>query len=233
MTGDFETILGFAPLSPNEEIATCALAKTSDKEYSLHPEEERILSAAAVEKRREEFRLGRAAANFALRQLGLAAPPPILQGEGREPVWPHEFIGSITHCSPWAIAAVAPANRVWALGIDLENIERMNVQQVVHHICTDSERHWAEDRGASAEKLTMLFAAKEAIYKAYYPHCQRYFDFKDVSLRWDQDQEIFRGELLIDLSEELPKSRPVSVRCQKQGSWSLSYLVEWREGKMP
>jgi 4'-phosphopantetheinyl transferase EntD len=228
MTGDFESILGFAPLSPNGEIATCALSKINDNEYSLHSEEERILSAAAVEKRREEFRLGRAAAHFALRKLGLAAPPPILQGEGRQPVWPHGFIGSITHCSPWAIAAVASANHIWALGIDLENIERMNVQQVVRHICTESERLWVDER---EERLTMLFAAKEAIYKAYYPHCRRYFDFKDVSLRWDQDERHFHGELLVDLSKEMLKGRPVSVHCQKQGSWSLSYLVEWREGK--
>ena len=226
MTGDFESILGFAPISPNGEIATCALSRINDNEYSLHREEERILSAAAVEKRREEFRLGRAAAHFALRELGLAAPPPILQGEGRQPVWPHGFIGSITHCSPWAIAAVASANHMRALGIDLENTQRMNVEQVVHHICTESEHDWVEDCRSSAERLTMLFAAKEAIYKAYYPLCRRYFDFKDASLRWDQDKNMFRGELLIDLSEELPKGRPVFVHCQKQGTWLLAHLAE-------
>ena len=73
----------------------------------LFPEEEALV-AGAVTKRREEFAAGRNAARAAL--AGLGPPPcPLLRAGRRAPAWPQGIVGSITHCSGFCCAVVAPA----------------------------------------------------------------------------------------------------------------------------
>ena len=45
---------------------------------------------------------------------------PILPGVGGAPIWPVGVRGSMTHCTGYAAAAVAPRPRVFAIGIDAE-----------------------------------------------------------------------------------------------------------------
>jgi 4'-phosphopantetheinyl transferase N-terminal domain len=71
---------------------------------------------------------------------GVEDPPPVLQGLGREPAWPQGIVGSITHCGPWAIAAVASSESIEALGIDLEDYRVVPHEEMADLICRDSEK---------------------------------------------------------------------------------------------
>jgi 4'-phosphopantetheinyl transferase EntD len=66
----------------------------------LFAEEASLLGPGSVEKRWREFAAGRSCARKALAASG-HAPVAVLQGAGREPVWPQGIVGSITHCSTY------------------------------------------------------------------------------------------------------------------------------------
>src|SRR5690242_4153856 len=68
----------------------------------------------AVEARRREFATGRHCARQALAALGVPATP-LLSGGHREPLWPAGVVGSITHCTGYRAAAVAPDERLAAI----------------------------------------------------------------------------------------------------------------------
>ena len=84
----------------------------------LLPEEEKII-AQAVEPRRREYAAVRSCARVCLGRLGYG-PVPILPGVGGAPIWPAGVLGSMTHCTGYAAAAVAPRPRISAVGIDAE-----------------------------------------------------------------------------------------------------------------
>ncbi len=139
--------------------------------------------ANAVPVRRAEFTTVRVCARRALARLGLP-PVPLPPGGNRAPVWPEGIVGSMTHCAGYRAAAVARADRILALGIDAEPHEPLpdGVLDLVaspaeqEHLTAASrdhpDRHW--DR--------ILFSAKESVYKAWYPHAQRWLGFEDVDL---------------------------------------------------
>jgi 4'-phosphopantetheinyl transferase-like protein len=67
-------------------LAVVSLSTDDNLNYHLPPEKARALSSNAVEKRRIEFALGRAAANLALKRLGFSnSPPAVSQGPQSDP----------------------------------------------------------------------------------------------------------------------------------------------------
>jgi 4'-phosphopantetheinyl transferase EntD len=88
---------------------------------------------------------------------------PVLRRTGREPAWPSGIVGSITNCGSWAIAAVAKAESLKSLGIDLEDVEAVPHEEIAELVCSDVEREWVFRGGNSKLKLAMLFSAKEAV----------------------------------------------------------------------
>ncbi|HEY8544700.1 MAG TPA: 4'-phosphopantetheinyl transferase superfamily protein [Acidimicrobiales bacterium] len=156
-------------------------------EAVLLPEEEPVV-AEAVEKRRREFATGRLCARRALGRLGVR-PAAILPGPGGEPVWPAGVVGSITHCAGYRAAAVAWADDVPSLGIDaephhplpagvLDAVASRDEQLLLRRlIVTGPEVHW--DR--------VLFSAKEAVYKAWYPFAGAMLDYREAEVALHRD----------------------------------------------
>jgi 4'-phosphopantetheinyl transferase EntD len=209
----------------DKEFAFVTLAAWDDLEFTLDPAEERLLSSRANEKRKAEFRLGRSAAHLALKQLGISSPPPVLQGPRREPLWPEGVVGSITHCDSFACASVARRQDASAIGLDLENAAAVPLGDLLDWLCHDSELEWVSCQGRRTDRLAMIFSAKEAVFKAFYPLCGRFFDFKDVKLAWMPSQKKFQGELLIDLSVELESGYRFEVGAARAGDFILTHLV--------
>ncbi|MFD7621935.1 4'-phosphopantetheinyl transferase [Streptomyces sp. NPDC059802] len=161
----------------------------------LLPGEEE-LTRGFVAKRRGEFATTRHCARRALGSLGIA-PVPILKGERGAPIWPERTVGSLTHCTGYRAAAVAHRTDVFSIGIDAE--EHAPLPGDVHNsiaLATEQRRerelrrehpeiHW--DR--------LLFSAKEAVYKAWFPLTHRWLGFEeaDIELRLDGS---FTAELL-------------------------------------
>jgi 4'-phosphopantetheinyl transferase EntD len=138
---------------------------------------ELALIADAVPKRRAEFTTARQCARRALSELGLG-PAPILQGSSREPLWPDGIVGSISHCPGYHAAAVARASGLRSIGIDAERDEPLPAA-ILDEIALPAERGQLRARwGPHLDRL--LFSAKEAVYKAWFPVAGCWLGFEDA-----------------------------------------------------
>ncbi|SDF31251.1 4'-phosphopantetheinyl transferase family protein [Limimaricola pyoseonensis] len=119
----------------------------------------------AVPARRAEFAAGRAAARAAMARLGLS-PREVPQGADRAPVWPEGVVGSISHDAGLAVAALrlGPPH----IGIDLEPDHPLP-PALWPEIIGPDERAEAMAQADPGRAARVIFAAKEAAFKAQYP----------------------------------------------------------------
>ena len=137
----------------------------------------------AVDKRQAEYLAGRYSAILALKQLGIKGFN-ISTGQHRSPVWPKDVVGSITHALNKAYAAVSYHSIFSYIGIDYEKIiEIKTAENINQMIINDKERHSLIDSGFDfTTTLTIIFSAKESLFKALYPHVGQYFDFSAAEM---------------------------------------------------
>jgi 4'-phosphopantetheinyl transferase EntD len=163
---------------------------------ALFPAEEALL-ARAVDKRRLEFATGRDCARRALAALGVGAAP-ILQGERGAPRWPPGIVGSITHCDGYRAAAVARATDVLTVGLDAEPAQVLP-DGVLEYVSLPAERARLRELTAAAPAFCwdrLLFSAKEATYKAWFPLAGRWLGFQDADITIDETDGNFEARLL-------------------------------------
>ncbi|MFF8293763.1 4'-phosphopantetheinyl transferase [Streptomyces sp. NPDC016309] len=151
-----------------------------DGTATLYPEE-----AALVERttdlRREEFTTVRACARRALAALGLP-PAPILPGTRNVPRWPEGVVGSMTHCAGYRAAVVARDTDLAMVGIDAEP-DLPLPEGVLESIALPRERAWVRaGAGGRLCRDRLLFSAKEAVYKTWYPLLGTELDFDDADI---------------------------------------------------
>lgn len=181
------------------------------------PEEEPLI-ARSVAKRRNEFVTVRYCARQALGEIGVG-PVPILKGDKGEPCWPDGVVGSLTHCEGFRGAVVGRAGDVRSVGIDAEP-HGVLPKGVLDAVSLPAERlaigalpgdlHW--DR--------ILFCAKEATYKAWFPLTHRWLGFEDAHIAFEVDGSgaagTFTSRILIDPAAE--QGPPLEVL---RGRWSV------------
>lgn len=152
----------------------------------------------AVLIRRFEFAAGRFCAAKALAAAG-APLTTVGIGPSRAPIWPSGFIGSITHVRGH-VAAIAASTAVFAgLGIDCEEIaDEVRAQSIRRLILTaEDEQVLAASQLTEAQGVTLIFSAKESIYKCLNPLVGAYFDFQDAAITdLDLNQGTFSFKLL-------------------------------------
>ncbi|MEU4157522.1 4'-phosphopantetheinyl transferase superfamily protein [Actinoplanes sp. NPDC026670] len=175
-----------------------AEAFTDDPDEPCFPGEEDLV-ARAVDGRRREFVTARRCAREALARLGYA-PVAIRPGPRREPVWPDGVAGSITHCAGYRAAAVARITDVTSLGIDAEPHAPLpprvfpavttpgDREHLAHLAAQDPTVHWGR----------LLFSAKEAVYKAWFPVTRRWLGFEEASLTIDPERGTFAARIHIE-----------------------------------
>lgn len=135
----------------------------------------------AVIKRKAEYLAGRYCAKLALRnhfgenQIICDIP----SGKHREPVWPASVLGSITHTNTYALCAIGDCNSFQGIGIDLEEImETNNANQLAEQVHDQHELKLLTANNFPANFATsLLFSAKESIFKALYNNVSEYFGF--------------------------------------------------------
>jgi 4'-phosphopantetheinyl transferase EntD len=147
----------------------------------LYPAEEQFITRAR-DKRRDEFALGRACARFALRRLGIE-DYPLLPDENRAPQWPAGITGSITHSGGYCAVAVARQAEIRSLGIDSELTDRVT-ENLWRMVCTPRETEWLRAQPADRQVplATLIFSAKEAVYKCQYQITRSWMGFADVEI---------------------------------------------------
>ncbi|WP_217181329.1 4'-phosphopantetheinyl transferase superfamily protein [Streptomyces sp. AC495_CC817] len=145
----------------------------------LFPEEEAALGDA-VDKRRREYTTVRACARRAFTQLGME-PAPVVPGHRGAPRWPDGLVGSMTHCAGYRAAALARASDALALGIDAEPHEPLP-EGVLDVVARPEERSWIAGQGSGTGVWwdRLLFGAKEAVFKVWYPLTGRELDFDEA-----------------------------------------------------
>lgn len=147
------------------DVARC-LGAIESSPPSLWPEEEEAI-VRATEGRCAEFRTGRAFARAALRDLGVTpcAIPRSSGPSGRAPRWPDGCVGSISHSRSACVAVAASAGCYAGLGIDIEQLDRIELA-VARAIGADAELSAVATQVGSEAAPTLVFCAKEAFFKA-------------------------------------------------------------------
>ncbi|GHH24894.1 4'-phosphopantetheinyl transferase superfamily protein [Streptomyces rubradiris] len=175
-SGLTDTLL-LGPL-PATALALCRLDEPHVP-VTLHPEERR-LAGALPPARRPDFIAGRTAAARALGALGIGGP--VLR-DGRRPVFPAGVRGSISHCvGHIGVSLVSVHPRVIATGTDLERTDRLG-PDAARLVCTPHEREWVRRARRPESRLSVVFSAKEAVYKALSALGTPAPVFHDVELR--------------------------------------------------
>ena len=167
------------------------------------PEEESLI-ARAVAKRRNEFTTVRHCARQALAELGLP-PVPILKGAKGEPCWPDGVVGSLTHCTGFRGAVVGLRTDVRSVGIDAEPHDVLP-DGVLGAVSLPAERVELTALPGGVHWDRILFCAKEATYKAWYPLTHRWLGFEDAHITFEVDGTgsagVFQSRILIDPAAE-------------------------------
>lgn len=148
----------------------------------LFRSEEAIVRTAGPQ-RRAEFTSGRACARAALAALGLPAAP-VLAGRAGEPRWPAGVTGSITHCAGYRACAAAWTADVAAIGIDAEPDTGLPTG-LIESVADGEERAWIAWQAASAPSVCwdrLLFSAKEAVAKLWYPLTGQWLGFGQATV---------------------------------------------------
>src|SRR5215831_163952 len=138
-------------------------------EWKLYPGEAAAIATAGPG-RRAELAAGRAVARAALAGLGAPAGP-VLPGRAGQPQWPDGVVGSITHCAGYRACAVTLARDLAAIGIDAEPCLAL-ADGLLEEVAGAAERAWLAELSAASPGVPwgrVLFCAKEAVYKAWYP----------------------------------------------------------------
>jgi 4'-phosphopantetheinyl transferase EntD len=148
------------------------------------PEEEPLI-ARSVDTRRNEFITARYCARIALGELGYP-PVPILKGDKGEPCWPDGVVGSLTHCTGYRGAVVGRRTEVRSVGVDAEPHDVLP-QGVFDAISLPAERREMAALPSGFHWDRILFCAKEATYKAWYPLTKRWLGFEDAHITFDVD----------------------------------------------
>ena len=105
-----------------------------------------------------------------------------MTARGRVPLWPRGIAGSITHSRALALALVGRRTDVAGIGVDLESEQRVT-DELARRVLLKRER----ERAVEKDWYTMLFAAKEAVYKAVNPLVGEYLGFADVEISASTD----------------------------------------------
>ena len=161
------------------QVATSE-AREDAQELVPYPGEEALISQAAP-KRRAEFITARRCAREALVKLKVPEQP-ILRGAKREPLWPKGVVGTLTHTAGFRGAAVAHSLVMRSVGADAEPHLPLP-DGVLGQVALPEEKAWlaAQDEdGLHWDRL--LFCAKEATYKAWFPLTERWLGFEDARI---------------------------------------------------
>lgn len=172
---------------------------------ALHPVEAEQIGAAA-RTRRIEFAAARACAREAMTRLGVPVGPVVRGGRGM-PVWPAGVVGTLTHTDGLRAAALGPVTTVRSIGLDVEPHGPLP-DGVLEAVSLPEEAAWVR---AVREEIPaihwdrVLFTAKEATYKAWFPLTRRWLGFADahitVTTSHAEDESalgVLRTRILVD-----------------------------------
>lgn len=188
------------PLAPGAHLHACRFSGPGSSLARFDAGEAGTLHLAhslrhAVPKRQAEFLAGR----YCLRRAEMALNgqrSEIAVGIDRAPVWPPGLAGSISHVEGYALAIVCASAGGRSIGIDVEVLsEQLEPAEVLSQVATAEELARLTRYLGAAPAFSLMFSAKEAIYKALYPSARRYIEFSEVvCVDADHEQLVFQAK---------------------------------------
>lgn len=186
----------------------------NEQSFNLYhqPLPERIKKA--VPKRQAEYLAGRVCASNALQTLQVS-DTLVDTSESRAPIWPQGTFGSITHTKGIAAAVAGIKTHPISVGIDIEKLMKDDQEiKLQTHILREDEKPQFETLGQHvSHPLSVIFSAKESIYKALYPFVEKFFGFDKAKLIAFNDT-ILTFEIMHNLSEQVQIGLQVNVHYQ-------------------
>jgi 4'-phosphopantetheinyl transferase EntD len=168
----------------------------------------------SARRRKAEYLAGRCMARAGLAALGISHGD-VHTSVDRAPCWPHGIVGSITHTHRYALCSVASSSRFHAIGIDIEHIvSPSSLRGVDRMVLSLNEASYLRFLGLPDEfSFTLGFSAKEALFKALYPHVKNFFDFDAARIvKVDPENKTFSLCLTQKLAEDWPRSSNITGR---------------------
>jgi enterobactin synthetase component D len=187
--------------------------------------------ARAVDKRKAEFLAGRYVAHLALSEF--LEGGTIQAKDDRAPQWPDGVVGSITHGAGIAAAVVAAGRTHRGLGLDIEALIAPGKHAgIASQVARAAElTHLARKLPGTAQNVmtTLLFSAKESLFKGLYPLVNSFFGFKDVELSEispkDEASGVLRLALVRGLAPEFPATATHDVQYRLEATRVVTYLA--------
>lgn len=172
--------------------------------------------ATAVDVRKADFLAGRLMLKVAQIEMGLS-DEPINIGENRAPIWPDDQRGSVSH-THGHVACILTGNTNLSLGVDIEKVASGKAlaalrQQVLcksERDLIDATKNWSPDALA-----TLIFSAKETLFKALYPQINTFFGFNAARV-----QDAPRADYLI-----LKLTRSLGSKYQAEQNFAVRFRL--------
>jgi 4'-phosphopantetheinyl transferase EntD len=168
---------------------------------------ERQIGQSYQNERLRQFCSGRYLARQAIQAIGGSAAP-ILRMENGAPLWPDDYIGSLSH-SGELVGAIAGCRKDWfGMGLDVERQGRVR-PDLWPILFTPEERCYLENKDNPSQRFlsTAFFSIKEAFLKLPSPKPERVQDYQDIEVVQQRQRFSLRGN-------------KIDLRCH----FGLSYL---------
>ena len=162
-------------------------------ELALLAEEEHSMASPRIDVRRASG-AARIVGRQLLARIGYAACA-VPRSPSGAPLWPTGVTGSFAHDDRVAVAAVALCRNVAAVGIDVEPAEVLP-PDLLDMVATPQERRRL---GSDPYRGRLLFAAKEAVYKAVYPLDRLFLEYHDVEVDLAERKAVVRNGRVVEL----------------------------------
>ncbi|NMM39593.1 4'-phosphopantetheinyl transferase family protein [Pseudoalteromonas arctica] len=168
----------------------------------------------AVDKRKAEYLAGRVCAKHVLAALKIYNFE-LISAADRAPIWPNKIVGSITHSQQTAMAMVAHSTDIAGIGIDIEQLmsakQELELQKQILH--PDEFFQFQRLAKQVSHPLTVIFSAKESVFKALYPSVKQFFGFEAAKLIAFNERQL-QFKITQTLSEQVPQDTCVTVFYQ-------------------
>lgn len=137
-------------------------------------------------------------------------------GPRGEPLWPPGVSGSMSHTAQAAVCLLALGQH--RVGVDVENLlSPAHASEIQRLIMSPAEQTYLAGFNDQQHLLTtIVFSAKECLYKALYPEVRSYFDFLDAEV-----VQVDCGRLTLGLRKSLTKSLPTATMI----------VIHWQAGR--
>lgn len=206
-------------------------ARTIHVQHHIAFREEIDCIRDASPERGAEFLTGRELARTLFRQFDLV-DCPILPGARRAPIWPVNATASIAHAGDTCVAVAALRSRFCTLGVDIEPAATIE-ESLWPTICTPTEiKHIRTASGDQGTLVTLLFSAKESLYKAIFPLTGFELDFQHVSITPRNGESLLDVEFH-NLPANITRAIPTTLRVAHAIGAHYIFTGAWAAAEPP